>query len=101
MAQSRSDRPGWQKYFHLIIGLEDGDPRLRTGMSVVARILTHEQPDAIVVARAGVTWEQEQAFCHVVRRGQVERREVKLGRADEQRYIVLDGLAPGDRVVVE
>ncbi|MDH3380710.1 MAG: efflux RND transporter periplasmic adaptor subunit, partial [Gammaproteobacteria bacterium] len=34
IAQSLPGRPAWQKFFRVLIGLADGDPRIRPGMSV-------------------------------------------------------------------
>jgi hypothetical protein len=47
-----------------------------------------------------VFWENETPYCNVLARGQPEKRALKLGRADDQRFVVLEGLAAGDRVQV-
>lgn len=101
MAQSRMDRPNWQKYFHVIVALRDGGDQLRSGMSALCRVLTHDEADAVVVPRGAVKWDGTEPYCLVSRRNHRDKKYVKLGPADEQRFVVLEGVEAGDRVFVE
>ncbi len=101
IAQNRMDRPSWQKFFHATIKLNESNPRLRSGMSVLCKVLNEEKADAVLIPRRAVRWEKEEPVCKVVRGSRVESRILKLGKADEQRHIVLEGVEPGDRVLVE
>jgi multidrug efflux pump subunit AcrA (membrane-fusion protein) len=101
MAQSLAERPSWEKYFVVVVGLVEGDPRLRSGMSVHARVLSFRNPNAVLVPRAAVEWVDGAPQCKWVRGRRQELRPLKLGMADETRYEVLDGLEPGDRVALE
>lgn len=101
MAQSRMDRPSWQKYFHIVINLDDRDPALRTGMSVTCRILNHEEKQALVIPRLAVRWDGDAPYCEVLSGSRREKRPVELGKADEQRFAIHGGLKEGERVVVE
>jgi multidrug resistance efflux pump len=98
MAQTRMDRPSWQKFFHVIVALGEGGEQLRSGMSVLCRVLIHDEPSALVVLRAAVRWDGAEPYCLVGRR---EKRPVKLGPADEQRFIVREGLRAGESVLIE
>ncbi len=100
MASAVADRPGWQRYFRVVSGLQDNDERMRSGMSVMAQILTYENQNALLVPRAAVQREDEQMFCLVAQGGARERRRVTLGWADLRHYEVLEGLKAGDQVVV-
>jgi multidrug resistance efflux pump len=101
MAQSRMDRPAWQKYFHVIVALRDGGDELRSGMSALCKVLTHDETNALVVPRGAVKWDGAEPYCLVARRSHRDKKFVKLGPADEQRFIVRDGVQAGDRVMVE
>lgn len=100
MAQSMAGRPGWQKYFRVVIGVRESDDRLRGGMSVRASVLSYSNPDARLLPRRAVHWERETAWCDVLRGSTRQRREVKLGQADEQCFEVLEGLEAGERVAL-
>ena len=100
MAQNARGRSGWLRYFHVVIGLKDVDPRLRSGMSVRVRVLTYRQPQALQIPRAAVDWDQGVPSCEVVRFGRKVRRDLKLGMANEQYFEVLSGVDDGDSVVL-
>lgn len=101
MAQSRVDRPNWQRYFHVIVALRDGGDALRSGMSVLCRLLVTDEPDALVVPRVAVRWDDPSPYCLVRERGGARKAPVELGPADESRFIVRSGLKEGDRVRIE
>jgi len=101
-AQTRSDKPAWQKYFHVLIALTGGDARLRSGMSVSARILAYAQPRAVRVPRLAVRWEGNTPAVRLrIRAGQYADRPIQVGWADDRDYEVLAGLQPGDEVAGE
>jgi RND family efflux transporter MFP subunit len=101
MAQNLPDKPGWQKFFHVVIDLKDFDSRLKPGMSVTAHILSYYNPQTILVPRTTVWWEVEKPFAKVLTDSYQETRELKLGMANEEYYEVLEGLKPGDEVIIE
>ncbi|MBN1268617.1 MAG: efflux RND transporter periplasmic adaptor subunit [Kiritimatiellae bacterium] len=101
MAQAKPGLQAWQKYFHVVIGLEGSDERVRTDMSVTARIFSYHNPAAVLIPRAAVHWDGGTAHCRVRRGRRTELREIQLGRADAARYEVLAGLEPGELVVNE
>ncbi len=101
MAQSRADRPSWQRYFHVIVALRNPGEALRSGMSVLCKILVLDESDALVVPRAAVRWEGGDPYVMLARHGKRSKTPVKLGIGNEQRFLVLDGLRAGDRVEEE
>jgi len=101
VAQSVENKPSWQKYFHVVVSVSAPDPRLRSGMSVTASVLTADEENAVVIPRAAVAWRDAEAYCRVVVGGKTEERKISLGRADAGRVIVLGGLEPGERVAVD
>ena len=101
-AQTRTDKPAWQKYFHVLIALAGGDERLRSGMSVTARILAYEQKQAVLLPRLAVRWQGDEAWVRWQgKNGRVEQRQIKVGWADDRNYEVLAGLQPGDQIVID
>lgn len=95
MATTAMERPGWQRYFRALIGLREIDPRLRSGMSVQAEILSYSNDQALLLPRAYVRMENNEPVVYPAAQGAPPRR-VKLGWADLRHFEVLEGLNPGD-----
>jgi membrane fusion protein (multidrug efflux system) len=74
---------------------------LRPGQYARVRAITEKRRDALLVPQAGVT-ELQGSFQVAIVNGdnKVEIRPVKIADQVEGNWIVTDGVAPGDRVVV-
>jgi multidrug efflux pump subunit AcrA (membrane-fusion protein) len=101
MAQTMLEKPSWQKFFHVIVGLNSVDDRLRSGMSVTVSVLSSRKENVVQVPRSAVSWEGGEAHCKVVHGSSQEDRKIRVGMANDLNYEVLEGLQPGDRVAVE
>lgn len=97
MAVSAVERPGFQRFFRAVVGLQETDPRLRSGMSVQAEILSYERTNAVLVPRAFVEFEDGVAWVRPAS-GSESRRQVKLGWGDLRNFEVLEGLTPGEQI---
>lgn len=100
MAQPQPGYPAWQKYFRVLIRVDRRDERLRPGMSLHVEIRSHDQPNAVLIPRAAVSWEQAHPSCLVRTLTGSERRNLKLGWNDPCFHEVLEGVIPGDRVIL-
>lgn len=101
MAQSVAGLPAWQKYFLVTLRLDATDARLRSGMTVDARIQSVRLEDALLLPRRAVAWGPGGPCCRVAGRGASSREvPVVLGAANDTDVQVRDGLQPGARVVV-
>ncbi len=98
MAQTLAGRPGSQKYFNVVIAVEEGDPRLRSGMSAQARIRSHAATNAVLLPRAAVFWKGDAPYARAVTGSRVEERRLTLGPGNETHFEVFDGIRPGERV---
>ncbi len=96
MAHNVSGRPTWQKYFNVRIRLLDFDPKLRSGMSVAARVLSYHKREALLIPRDLVSWKDGTALCRKVVDGKIETVAIRTGRADSIHLEVLEGLQAGD-----
>ncbi|MFZ5479651.1 MAG: efflux RND transporter periplasmic adaptor subunit [Myxococcota bacterium] len=75
---------------------------LRPGMTATARIVTASVPDALLVpTQALVRSATGPAVWVVGEDGKAAQRPVKTGERTETRAEIVEGLAPGDRVVTE
>lgn len=100
VAQRLPDQAAWQKFFRVVVALEDPDPRLRSGMSVYAQVLSYYRDEAVLVPRVAVEWRGEQPRCRVRGARKEEVRSLVLGPANATHYQVIEGLEPGEWVVV-
>lgn len=84
--------------------LANPDGRLKPGMLARLRIPRRAYPDALLVPLDAVVDLEEARAVYVVEGEsppRTDRREVELGPALGERVVVLSGLAPGDRVIVD
>jgi HlyD family secretion protein len=79
----------------------DGQPAgLRQNQRVSARILIEERPNVLLVARGPFVEDQGGRFAYVMDGDIAVRRPVRLGATSVNAVEILEGLQPGDRVVV-
>jgi RND family efflux transporter MFP subunit len=81
------------------------DPRILPDMGVKVTFLrdddTERESKPVTLApKAAIGNEDGETFAFVVNNGVVERRAVKTAGADGDRVEVIDGIAPGERVVL-
>jgi multidrug resistance efflux pump len=102
LAQAVPGQSAWQRYFHVIVRpkMPAADPRLRPGMTVTVQIQAYVNPRATLVPRTAVHWDGDRAWALTKKGSSIERRGLTLGRADDKSYEVLDGLKPGEIVIV-
>lgn len=101
VAQSLPGYPVWQKFFHVRVGIEKVDARIRPGMSVTAHLLTFRKPDAVLIPRRAVLWQDGAALAVVQSNNEPVRRRLRLGMANDTHYEVLDGVKPGEQVILQ
>lgn len=82
------------------VDVENSDGRFKPGMIAVAELVTRETKDAVAVPVQAISV-GETPTVFVVGQGEtVEQRSVKLGLETPAKAEVLEGLQPGDRVLV-
>ncbi len=72
---------------------------LKDGLVVSATLMLEQLPDVIAVPKDTVLRDETRFFVFVAGDSVAERRSVTCGRTVGDRTIILDGLAPGDRLV--
>ncbi len=102
IAQTPPGQPAWQRFFHVIVRLKTpaDDPRVRPGMTVTVQILSYFKPQATLVPRAAVSWEENRPWVRVKSGSSIERKSPRLGKSNDRFYEVIDGLKPGDVVIL-
>jgi len=79
----------------------DSTRKLKPGMFVETRIVVSNKPDALVVPRKSIVYEQNQPYVFVFNfQGmQVSKRSIKTGISEGDNIEVEEGLQEGDRIV--
>jgi len=100
MAQTQPGYPAWQKYFRVVIRIDQLDKRLRPGMSLHVEICSYTRPDATLIPRVAVQWDQGKPSCRVRTPEGGRRCPLKLGWSDARFHEVIEGVTPGDRLIL-
>jgi len=83
-----------------VIRIDQLDARLRPGMSLHVEICSYNRPDAILIPRVAVQWEQGNPSCQIRASRGSERRALKLGWSDARFHEVIEGVATSDRLIL-
>lgn len=100
VAQTLPGKPGWQKFFHIAIGVDTIEPLIRPGMSVTVSVLSSYKEIATLIPRRAVSWDGGKALTRIVSGQSHTIRELSLGQANEQYYEVIGGVESGERVLL-
>jgi RND family efflux transporter MFP subunit len=87
--------------FRALVEFDNPDNLLKAGTTVEINIITSNNPGAIVVKRQHIIKEQDHFFVYVVKDGKAKKQAIKIGRQQVLDVEVLEGLNPGDELVVE
>jgi multidrug efflux system membrane fusion protein len=82
--------------------LDNSDRRFTPGLYARIQLPVSNEFEAVLVQDRAILTDQDRKYVYVVAEdGSAQRRDVLLGPTAEGLRIVRDGLAPGDRVIVE
>lgn len=81
--------------------LPNPEGELRPGMLMNLRVTAERVAEAVTVPPRAVQLRGATHFVYRERDGKAERAEVRIGAREAERMEILEGIAPGDRVVVE
>ncbi len=84
----------------LWVGVANPVEKLKLNMLVEVHLIVGVETEAIAVPLAAVLGRSESRFVFVAEGDALKRQVVSIGPADDRYAAVMDGLLPGDRVVV-
>lgn len=99
LASAEDSGQGHEKYFQVIFKINEEDKRLRPGMT--CRILIHAESvkDAVSIPVQSVFTEDQGSVCYIKnKQGGFEKRDVKIGRQNEELIEITGGLHIGEQV---
>jgi HlyD family secretion protein len=99
-AQALPGRGAWQKYFRVVVAVDTPHAALRPGMTVQARILSYHRPDALLIPRAAVSWENGVPVVRVRHAAGWRKRPIRVGQSNDAHFEVTEGLSAGETVLM-
>ena len=91
---------GWPptRNFDLGLVLLEVDPKIRPGMTAIARIATDRVPDVILIPSESIFQRDGHAIVYKLDGSEFEERQIEVARRGREQAIVTSGIAPGDRI---
>jgi HlyD family secretion protein len=91
---------GWPptRNFELGLVLDEIDPKIRPGMSAVARIATDLVPNVLLVPAESIFQRDGHPIVYKLDGGEFVEQQVQVARRGKDQAIVEKGVAPGERV---
>ena len=98
LALSDLARASEEKYFEVRIALNEGDHRLRPGMTTRAIIHADQVVNGLTIPLHAVFEEEKKNFCYVSKAGRYEKRLIEVGISNEQWAQIVSGLKEEEAV---
>ncbi|MGX5820815.1 efflux RND transporter periplasmic adaptor subunit [Chitinophaga lutea] len=99
VANIGENRPGSNaKVFEVLVKLDKVDSILKPGMTTSNNILINQVPGKVLIPLECVFSEKAHSFVYKKSGNDIEKREVKLGKSNDEVVVVEKGLAPGEKV---
>jgi len=89
------------KSFRALVEFDNPGNLLKAGITVEIHITTSSKPNTIVVERKDLLKQEDKYFVFVVKDNKAEKRNVTVGKQQVLDIEILEGLNPGDEMVVE
>ncbi len=87
--------------FGAVLEFINPDNCLSCGITADVKIKTYSNPEVIVTERKNILNDQDGAYIFVVNNGIAKKIPIKIGKEEGIDVEIIDGLKPGDELVVE
>ncbi len=91
----------YKQAFYAEVEFNNPKMELKSGVTVDIKILTYENPRAIIIPRNLIMTDEKGTFVFLENNGAAEKRYVTNGNDSGLDYEIRNGLKPGDRVIVQ
>jgi membrane fusion protein (multidrug efflux system) len=90
-----------KRAFQAVIELANPNKALKPGTTVEISIVTYSRPETVVVERKDIFQDGDSSFVFVLNQGTAQKRPIKTGRRQDLDVEVIEGLNPGDMLIIE
>ena len=98
LAANRSEYRAGEKYFGVTVRLNDGDMRLRPGMTARVSIQADHVLNALTLPVQAVFKDTDHTYCYLYRGGWFKKTAIHIGRHNADYIEVISGLNENDAV---
>ncbi|MFD3262295.1 efflux RND transporter periplasmic adaptor subunit [Paenibacillus lentus] len=89
------------KTYNVEVDLENNNNKVKPGMQVSTVLNKEEDQNVLAIPNKSVLWEDEHSYVFVFKNNKVEKRQVELGRVNENLQEIVSGLKQGEQVVAD
>jgi multidrug efflux pump subunit AcrA (membrane-fusion protein) len=102
-ALAKVDFSGWPfpRNFDVSVQLDQGDARVRPGMSATTRVAVEKLPACILIPPEATFQKLGKTVAYVLRGSSFQEREILVAKRGESQVAVAGGLKPGERVALK
>ena len=100
LATKRQEGGVGEKYFHLVVTLDDEAPKLRPGMTARVTIFSDHCKNVLAIPFAAIFEDTAGPYCYRKTSGGFQKVTVKSGRKNDDWVEILSGLSSGDQVAL-
>jgi len=86
--------------FKVTVGVRNRKRALRPGMFVNVHLIIDTHPNAILVPKTAIVYENEFMNIYIVKKGVAHKIRMNPGFEDSEKIEALSGVQPGDKVIV-
>lgn len=87
--------------YNIKISFDTSDERIKPGMSVSAAIITDVKQDVLMVPNSAIKSSGQGAYVEILQDGQLQRRYVQAGLANDTTTEVSGDIQPGEEIVTQ
>jgi HlyD family secretion protein len=98
LALTDSSKMGEEKYFDVLISIDQGDPRLRPGMTARANILANQIKNSLSIPIHAVFENEKTHYCYLKKGSGFITKPIQIGASNEYWAQVISGLDEGENV---
>ncbi|MEJ2614748.1 MAG: efflux RND transporter periplasmic adaptor subunit [Ignavibacteriaceae bacterium] len=91
----------YKQAFYAEVEFDNPKMELKSGVTVDIKILTYENPKAIIIPRNLIMTDKKGTYVFLENKGAAEKRYVTNGIDSGLDYEIRNGLKPGDRVIIQ
>jgi membrane fusion protein, multidrug efflux system len=91
----------YKQAFYAEVEFDNPKMELKSGVTVEVKILTYENPKAIIIPRNLIMTDDKGTYVFLENNGVAEKRYVTNGNDSGLDYEIRNGLNPGDKVIVQ
>lgn len=88
--------------YNVTIGFDTIDSRIKSGMSVSAKIITEVKQDVITVANSALKLQGNKSFIEILdESGKPQQRTIEIGVANNTETEIVSGINVGEKVIIQ